>query len=505
MVRVVSYRELLGEDEIGHREWADTLTRELREIEAIEGMSVRVFNMGDKPVERPSSSVPQNDIDIYINGVPSGVEARVKNVGIQFQQVSGEFPLAVYEGERKGDIVKDDNGNVIAEVVDDAVYFYAQIFKENCDIVTTNLAKVAIEKITRILISRREGRSSWKFNRERLIENVIDSLVDSNKRRIEELIQKRDYLSRNLSDLRQRIVSYARERENNEREISMLKEKESDDKEKYIKEIDMIAEHPRVERVHIEDGYLVVFTEDIYTYDSLDRKYYLGKMKIKMSLNRADVRFYNTNNAREAYWSENDPHPHVNGASGEPCLGNMESPIAELSSQGEIYALFTVCMNFLESANLDDIAGKSIKAWDIVGEEGEIIQKESYNEQVCDDCEEQVDELLQVHYSHDRGQLDEGGRVCQYCADENYYYSENVDALLHYDFYEVVCDECAVPISKDETEEVYTNVEGDGAYSGDTIQVCGACIHAGDFTYDHDENVYATDVAYEERQEIIGG
>ena len=74
-----------------------------------------------------------------------------------------------------------------------------------------------------------------------------------------------------------------------------------------------------------------------------NERYLMGCYKIAINLNNAIVIFFNTNEhfCRKSYWTNYDPHPHVNGNSGEACLGNISATIADLVGQKEFF-----CSNY---------------------------------------------------------------------------------------------------------------------------------------------------------------
>lgn len=145
--------------------------------------------------------------------------------------------------------------------------------------------------------------------------------------------------------------------------------------EKLLKDLDNIVANPKVKELFIKDGKFIVHTEPVYAYhDETGERYYIGNMRIEMNPQNTEVKFYG-DNPRKSYWSHHDPHPHVSGESGNACLGNVASTIAELCSQMELYALTMVCIDFLESVNTSDSAGKNIVNWDRVDEKGNIIEE----------------------------------------------------------------------------------------------------------------------------------
>jgi hypothetical protein len=139
--------------------------------------------------------------------------------------------------------------------------------------------------------------------------------------------------------------------------------------DKLVKEMQNIADHPRVTDLRIENEFITVTIPDIVATDKKDRSFYIGTFQVKINTSNSEVRFFG-DNPRRSHWSKQDPHPHVNGGNGSACLGNVSSTIAELCSQNEMYALVMTCIDFLENANIDDSAGKHVTNWDRMNADG---------------------------------------------------------------------------------------------------------------------------------------
>jgi hypothetical protein len=210
--------------------------------------------------------------------------------------------------------------------------------------------------------------------------------------------------------------------------------------ERLLKDLDNIVAHPKVKELFIRDGKFSIETNPIYAYhDVTGDRYYIGNMKIELDPEHTSVKFYG-DNPRKSYWTERDPHPHVNGRSGEACLGNISGTIAELCSQMEMYALVMVCIDFLESVNTSDPAGKNIMNWDRVDDEGNVIEQ-AYEEGYdwhCDRCEEgQSDnENGYTVYESYTGGIDGNGDwgrenfVCENCCENHYTWNEDLQEYI---------------------------------------------------------------------------
>jgi len=189
--------------------------------------------------------------------------------------------------------------------------------------------------------------------------------------------------------------------------------------------------------LQIIDDIFHIWTDDIYCYDENGKRYYIGKCRFTINLENTDVRFFNLNNCRRSYWTDNDPHPHVNGENGQACLGSVATTIAELCANSEIYALVLICIDFLENANISDPAGEKVVNWDEVDAEGNIIVNASEidaHTELCEHCENHFRE----EDMHGDAYITINGNgipinpitICGDCRDEHYYYSDHFEAVI---------------------------------------------------------------------------
>lgn len=215
---------------------------------------------------------------------------------------------------------------------------------------------------------------------------------------------------------------------------------------KYVKDISMIDESRQV----------VILTDYIDIYDEQGNKFKGNKYKLTFDYD--DMTCYieglDEDYNRKSYWTEQDPHPHVDGNNGEACWGSAGSMLSENMNNYELYASFIVVLNFLQQVNTSDPAGEYIRNWDCIDEDGNDLENpydlyanchicgegmseddyyycEDCNENMCDDHAYWIDSLNKY--------------VCEECFEEHYR----------------VCDECGERIHKDDAywynDDVYCN------------------------------------------------
>lgn len=235
-------------------------------------------------------------------------------------------------------------------------------------------------------------RNSWinKKANPALRQRIKNYLSSTNEAVLREAKQKLEDTERRIAERIRELKEYNDKRAKFSKDVLQAENMEVTGLDEFIKGLDLIAEHPKVSKLDVEDTKVVVGIDDMFMYarvDGKERRFYLGNMEVHIDVSNTDVKFFNSNNTRHGYWTRQDPHPHVNGENGRACLGNVGTTIAELCSSMEIYALFLVALDFLENANTEDVAGRKVVNWDEVDEEGnQIAESGTYDE---DDQEDQ--------------------------------------------------------------------------------------------------------------------
>lgn len=288
---------------------------------------------------------------------------------------------------------------------------------------------------------------SWKSTskKEELTQEFTQAIIQQQGRYMRDDQAKVNRLEGEIREYTQYIKNHHDTRIRLLNQIETAKAKLDTVGDKLIKDLDNIVTHPKVKELFIKDGKFIVHTEPLYAYhDKTGDRYYIGNMRIEMNPQNTDMRFFG-DNPRTSHWTSRDPHPHVNGRNGEACLGNIASTIAELSAQMELYALALVGIDFLESVNTSDPAGKNIINWDKVDEDGDIVEadiladdEDDEERWTCPMCEDDLPEsqedvhVFESYEGHDDGEGTWGEEryVCRNCADNHYTYYDALDEYV---------------------------------------------------------------------------
>lgn len=141
------------------------------------------------------------------------------------------------------------------------------------------------------------------------------------------------------------------------------------DDEQYGLEFDKLASLPKVRDIAVANDFINVFTETLFCKNPQTGKTYeIGQFRIQLPVdgNTTNLRWHNETRRVNAY-SEKMHAPHV-FPDGHACLGNASQAVAELTAAYEFAALAMLAIQFVETVNLNDAAGKHLDKWPVVEE-----------------------------------------------------------------------------------------------------------------------------------------
>lgn len=264
----------------------------------------------------------------------------------------------------------------------------------------------------------------------------------------------------------------------------------------YTNDIEAILNHKYVKDISMRDGsrQVVILTDYIDIYDEQGNKFKGNKYKLTFDYD--DMTCYieglDEDYNRKSYWTEKDPHPHVDGNNGEACWGSAGSMLSENMNNYELYASFIVVLNFLQQVNTSDPAGEYIRNWDCIDEDGNDLENPYDSYATCHICDVEMNEDNSCYCEDcDNHMCDDHAYwidclskyVCEECFEENYR----------------VCDECGERIHKNDAYWHNNDVYCGGCYENKFEE----CYECGE-TYEKDDmgivkGEYYCDDCYEEK------
>lgn len=230
-------------------------------------------------------------------------------------------------------------------------------------------------------------------------------------------------------------------------ELEVLKE-QMKQKTDFTSEIRNILSHDTVKSMNIEGKKVVILTNRIDIDDGKGNNFKGNEYEITFNYENFSVRFKGKEGHR-GYWTNHDPHPHIDGNNGMACLGDAGSMLAITLNEFELYASYIIALNFLQQVNVEDPAGRRILNWDCIDKNGNVIENPYRREEVCKCCGQELDELDEDDvYECD----DCGGKMCYQCKT----WVENGNKLVCNECLDdyICCYECDDYFNEDEMVEV---------------------------------------------------
>lgn len=170
-----------------------------------------------------------------------------------------------------------------------------------------------------------------------------------------------------VARLQQALIKKIREVQGAERKLKQLESCRGGELEKYGQEFDKLLAVPKVRDVQVADGVVKVFTDTLYCVDPRSgKRHEIGAFRIEILTTGANggVRWYNLTRRVDGY-KNGQMAPHI-WSEGSACLGTTAEIFPELIGNYEFAAAAMVAIQFAESVNTDDAAGKYIVRWPVV-------------------------------------------------------------------------------------------------------------------------------------------
>jgi hypothetical protein len=316
----------------------------------------------DNPHGVPKAPCKGDDDTLYVHffsrdGIGGGITRRDSIYGIELEGGQKDALMPSHHG----DSIRDTNGDVIAEIVEDNLYILNDLPHVPGDNVTRIFERIIsayfdLKKKPESLISRIKmgfKKPVMSTARKQFI-NGCTSLIDINVASMERTVEKCD---RELNVCNQAIVNYSRERDLTLQKLEPLKTSRDKREEWADKEYDALCAIPHIKNVEMEGTTLRLFTDNIQiTYK--DQIYNMGQYKIEIYTDGSNegVRVFNLTKERNGL-----QHPHIQ-RNGHCCLGNISQGVAKLVSEYEYTVLAQLIVNYLETYNPISEYG-SIRMW----------------------------------------------------------------------------------------------------------------------------------------------
>lgn len=438
-VIVHDHKVTMGKNADEHEKFKGDITGRIFSVlnNSLDMQKIDVYNLNSEFCDYRAGR--NSRIVIYVNASRKGAgeELITLDEPLKINGIDNDFTTFL-QPNGAGVVITSENGIALAEYFRDTneLFILFNLFKQyNTN--ALDIFEYILKQWDELVWKPIKLENSWihTSNKEELIKRFKERMIKQKKEQIKEDREQVKRYEESIHEYKRKIKHIYDNLIRLRNQIEVDEKNIENVNEKLIADLDLIVNHPKVSDLHIKDGKFIIYVPNVYAYDDDDNRYYIGNCRIEINLEDADVRFFG-DNPRKSYWTSRDPHPHVNGNDGRACLGNVSSTIAELASRNEIYALTLVCIDFLESVNTQDTAGRNIRNWDMVDEEGNIICEGGTpreGEIQCYECEEYFDEdemTYAYEWVDDDGDGRDGRHVCENCLNDNYYYDDEYEVYV---------------------------------------------------------------------------
>lgn len=277
-----------------------------------------------------------------------------------------------------GCVLVDEGGVEFGQMVDDTVYLFYPLTDDDYpfkwagkgpsalyrrmleEVVFYRTAtKEQLEERVRAIGERNKARFQESYAR--LCTRRVDQMIGNSRNAIERNPNK-------VREYQQLIVQLVRESAEAQTRIDYLVNNREEAAKRYVNDFDKLFDSPKVVDVRVNGDRIQVFTKTLYCVDPRSNlTHEIGAFRIDIHIN-GGVRWHNLTRTVNGHWSGCQA-PHIN-SNGEACLGNMEEVIPQLTADYEFAALAMVCIQFVESVNVNDSAGQYINRWPVAAEKG---------------------------------------------------------------------------------------------------------------------------------------
>lgn len=206
-------------------------------------------------------------------------------------------------------------------------------------VTSTGDIALATDELIRICSGRIESSKSNAINEKRNIDSTIDNL------------------SKQLAECHRTLMQ--------QNAIIEKLSSASIDKVSIQKEVEAIKKNSDVLSLTFVDNKLNIRTKTLYAENpTTGMTHEIGEFNIVLNFSTNEVRWHNLTRKVTTYVDANMNAPHVY-SDGHACLGNAAVPLSTYMGRCEISMAAAVAIEFVQSVNMADNAGKCITMWPI--------------------------------------------------------------------------------------------------------------------------------------------
>jgi len=274
-----------------------------------------------------------------------------------------------FSPSEKGVSIVDETGWPVAELLGENLYIHHDICNDGTDNEIKIFRRILEEMIaTKTMSPEEKAKRQAKVEEERQ-KRSRDLYINECSARLEKTLQgTRETIANGDSKIREyseTLTKVIREVNGARRKLEQLTSCSGGELEKYGREYDKLLTLPKVKSIEVLSGVIKVFTETLYCIDPRTNNLHdIGAFRIEIFTNGANngVKWINLTRQVIAYDGKKMHAPHI-FPEGKACFGNTAEIFPDLIANYEFAAVAMVAIQFIETVNIDDSAGKYVDRW----------------------------------------------------------------------------------------------------------------------------------------------
>lgn len=267
-------------------------------------------------------------------------------------------------------ICDDATNYAVAELVGDNLYIHHDICEDGTSRELSIYRRLLEEVVIELTLSPKEKKERLKKlaeeqakrNREQYIKECSNRVNTTLENLREDVTGAKEKIAR----FQKELVKTIRRLQENESKLRFFESDNKDELEKYGLEFDKLIGLPKVIEVRVLSHGIYVFTDILFCVNpKTDKTHEIGKFRIEISTDgkRDGIKWFNlTRQVKGCKSGMQAPHIFSNG---KACLGNAEEVIPELIANYEFSVVAMLAIQFVETVNVEDDAGKYIGEWPV--------------------------------------------------------------------------------------------------------------------------------------------
>lgn len=257
-----------------------------------------------------------------------------------------------------------DGDYQVAELIDNNLYIHHDVCHHGTEN-ELNIYKMILTKVAEEFVRDPEEKERLLEERLRGNRNKYVSLC-ANRIKKEFDIIKADVAAteKRIGDYEKKIIEDIRRLQEKTCLLNSFDKELLGRREAYETEYDKLISMEKVIGVDVTDNAIEVFTKNLYCVDPRSKKLHdIGMFKITIPIGSGNLKW--TNLTRRVSGHDDGMHaPHI-FSSGKACLGNAQEVLPELIANYQFSIIAMYAIQFVESVNVEDAAGKHIDNWPV--------------------------------------------------------------------------------------------------------------------------------------------